>query len=108
MGDSMVLQRGKPVALGFGAPGGADCSAQLDGSATPCGSASAAADGSWRIALSGGATQHASASGVSHTLTVRCGPRGENNTLTALDVVFGDVYVTSGERTCSAAYSPSC
>ena len=40
----------------------------------------------------------ASINGASHTLTISCG----SDTLTALDVIFGDVYVTSGELSASA------
>eukprot|EP01043_Picozoa_sp_COSAG02_P043248 COSAG02_NODE_3753_length_6282_cov_25.845221_1_plen_151_part_10 len=88
----MVLQRGKPVALGFGALPHADCSAELDG--TACGSAAAAGDGSWRIPLGGGAQQVTNGA-APHTLTVNC--RGSPSVLTAQDVVFGDVYFTSGQ-----------
>eukprot|EP01047_Picozoa_sp_COSAG01_P052558 COSAG01_NODE_5539_length_4199_cov_2.221220_3_plen_266_part_00 len=90
LGDSMVLQRspGRAAVFGFGAPPNANCEAQLNGGWQ--GYKTAAADGSWRLELG---VQGASTQGS--VLTVSCA--GAPYNLTARDVVFGDVYITSGQ-----------
>jgi sialate O-acetylesterase len=90
LGDSMVLQisPGRAAVFGFGAPPNANCEAQLNGGWQ--GDKTAAADGSWRLELG---VQGASTQGS--VLTVSCA--GAPYNLTARDVVFGDVYITSGQ-----------
>ncbi len=86
----MVLQRapGRAAVFGFGAPPNANCEARLDGGWQ--GDKAAGADGSWRLELGvQGASTHGS------VLTVSC--EGAPYNLTLSDVVFGDVYVTSGQ-----------
>ena len=90
LGSGMVLQRAplRAAVFGFGAPPSKDCAVYLGGGWQ--GSAKAASDGSWRLELG---VQGSSTSGS--TLTVSC--EGAPRNLTATDVLFGDVYVTSGQ-----------
>lgn len=86
--DHMVLQRDLDVPLwGTGTPGGS-VTVLLDGAQV--GSAIVDSNGDWEVRL----TPHANDGGVSHTLQVEMGGA---STITFSDVIFGDVYLASGQ-----------
>ncbi|MDF7808793.1 sialate O-acetylesterase [Pontiellaceae bacterium B12219] len=86
--DFMVLQRDMNVPVWGTAPAGSAVALNLDGQ--PVATATADARGNWLARIGA----HAGDGGVVHTLTVST--PGEN-ALVLNDVVFGDVYICSGQ-----------
>ncbi|WP_379144874.1 CBM35 domain-containing protein [Paenibacillus sp. sgz500992] len=82
--SQMVLQRDKEVSIWGWAEPGTEISVKLDATAF---TGTADANGNWNVPI--GVNQ----TGDSHTITVT----GAGQTVTLTDVLFGDVYLTSGQ-----------
>jgi len=89
-GDNMVLQQGKPVAVWGWADPGADVSLSFAGQ---CCTTVAASDGRWKVRLA-----PLVLSKTGRSLTVRSRQKvGAAETLTATNVLVGEVWVLSGQ-----------
>ena len=83
-GNHMVLQQEHPIRVWGTADPGEEVTVELGGKS---GSAKAAANGKWRVNLAG-----MKADGKAHTMTVK-----GKNTVTVNDVLFGEVWICSGQ-----------
>jgi sialate O-acetylesterase len=87
--DNMMLQRDKPVAVWGRAEPGESVTVHIAGVTN---TATAASDGKWLLYL-----DPVSADGIAHTLTIR----GNNNTNTFSNILYGDIYLGSGQSNMS-------